>query len=270
MFALLMFALMFMRINIGIWSELNWLILGSSFFLCLLVFYCFVYIFNFSYAFSCMLNGLLIIIFLPSTSSLLIGALVALYGLRLAAFSWQRMHSDSYAARLEQTKRNDEKMYTSIKLILWIQCGILYTFHTFSIYLLANDSKVINNLVFTAAGIIFLGIIVQHFADQQKQRAKAIEPNKHFTSGLFKRCRHPNYSGEILVQIGLILVGISAVSEGWENYLAVSVSPTYIIFLMISESIRADKQLQTQYKLNQGFQEYWNRSWSLLPKIFKY
>jgi hypothetical protein len=73
--------------------------------------------------------------------------------------------------------------------------------------------------------------------------------------------------GEILVQIGLIVAGVGAVASGWANYLAVCVSPVYIILLMISESLRADQALQEQYSGAEGFGEYWQRSGSLLPKF---
>ena len=265
-FALVMLGLMVSRIYGGVWSDLNWAMFVVSLVACLLVFKVFVYVFNFSYAASCVINGTMIVVFLPSVASFLLGGLMVLYGLRLGAFSLARGNSESYAPRAANTRAADGQMPTPIKAALWLQCAFLYTFHLFAVYLVAQQGRLTASVV-VAAVVIASGIVIEALADSQKQKAKAAAADKFVATGLFSRWRHPNYSGEILVQIGLIIAGVGAVSSGWANYLAVTISPLYIIFLMLSEASRADKVLQSRYGDEANFSAYWQSSGSLLPKF---
>jgi steroid 5-alpha reductase family enzyme len=265
-FALAMLGAMVVRLYAGVWTDLNWLMLGAACLACLLVFRCFVYVFNASYALACVINGALIMLMLPSVVSFLLGGLMVLYGVRLGAFTWTRINSKSYAPRSAKTRGEDKKMHVAIKVALWVQCSLLYTFHLFGIYIVAEQAALTSSVLFSSA-IILLGIVMEGLADSQKQRSKSSNPGEHISTGLFTRWRHPNYMGEILVQTGLIVAGVGAVASGWVTYLAVCVAPAYIILLMISESFRADQALQDQYANIDGFAEYWQRSGSLLPKF---
>ena len=120
--------------------------------------------------------------------------------------------------------------------------------------------------VWIAALIILAGTFIEGLADQQKQAGKAADPTSFVTDGLFARWRHPNYAGEIIVQIGLIIAGLSAVSAGWGNYAAVTIAPLYVILLMISECSRADKYQQLRYGDKEEYQAYLHRSGSLFPR----
>jgi steroid 5-alpha reductase family enzyme len=265
-FALAMLALLVSRVYAGVWTETNWIMFSTAALVCLLVFGVFVYIFNFSYALACIMNGSLIAVALPTAPAFLLGGLMVIYGLRLGAFSWTRTRSDSYAQRSASTRAADQHMPTPIKAALWLQCTLLYTFHLFAIYLAAAKGE-LSTSVIVAAGIILAGILIEGLSDAQKQRAKMVERDNYVATGWFSRWRHPNYFGEILVQIGLIVAGVGAIDAGWANYLAVTVAPLYIILLMLSECMRADKSLLKRYQDKEGFAEYWARSGSLLPKL---
>ncbi len=265
-FALVMAGLLVARVYADIWTDVNWYMFGISLFVCLLVFRCFVYIFNFSYAAACVFNGALIIGFMPSIASAMLGGAMILYGMRLWLFTQARVKSASYAPRVENINSADRHMPVFVKAALWLQCSLLYTFHLFAVYLVAAMAT-LSLSVLLGTAIILLGIIIESIADAQKQTAKASAPDNFVRTGLFGRWRHPNYSGEIIVQIGLIVAGVGAVVGGWASYLAVCVSPVYIILLMISEGLRADQALHSRYDSVDGFGEYWQNSSSLLPKI---
>ena len=266
LFALAMLVLLVSRVYADVWSSLNWAMLAISMTVTLLVFSCFVYVFNYSYAAASVLNSLLIAILYPTAAGLLLAGLMALYGIRLGAFSWSRIHSASYAPRVAKTRVADKQMPVFVKGALWIQCCMLYTFHLLAVYL-AAQAGILSASVIAGGFIIAAGIVIEAVADAQKQKVKNISPDAYVASGLFARWRHPNYAGEIIIQIGLIVVGVGVVTTGWANYLAVSISPVYIILLMISECVRADATLRSRNQDDPAFVEYWRQSGSFIPKL---
>ncbi len=265
-FALLMIVLFVLRVSAGTWSVVNWGALAVAAVACLLVFRCFVFIFNYSYALACLLNGLLIAAAVQTPAALLLGGAIAVYGLRLLLFTWRRTHSASYAPRVARVRQEDAKLPPPVKVALWLQCTFLYTFHTYGIYLAARQGT-LGDSVLLGAVIIIAGVFIEGLADAQKQAAKQRAPDAFVTTGLFARWRHPNYIGEIVVQVGLIVAGVAAVVPTWDNLAAVIVAPLYIILLMISECLRADDHMEQRYGEQEAFRRYRERSGTFLPRL---
>jgi len=265
-FALAMMALFFMRVYADAWSVINWGMLGVSAAVCLLVFRCFVYIFNYSYALACLINGSLLAITGQTLAGYLLGAVMAAYGARLLWFTWSRTHSDSYAARVENVRREDAKIPTAVKIALWVQCTFLYTFHLFAVYLVSQQGG-LSAATLAGAVVILVGLVIEALADAQKQAGKALAPDTYVTNGLYARWRHPNYIGEILVQVGLIIAGVAAAAATWGALAAVTLSPLYIILLMYSECIRADGYMELRYGDQDAFKTYKQNSGSFLPRF---
>ncbi|MBT8422059.1 MAG: DUF1295 domain-containing protein [Gammaproteobacteria bacterium] len=251
------------------WTPLNWIMLGVSAAVCLLVFQCFVYIFNFSYALACLINGIVIAVAGQSLAGYLLGGAMAFYGARLLWFTWSRTRSESYAARVANVQREDAKLPPPVKVALWVQCTLLYTFHLFGVYIAALQG-VLSSGVIAGAAIIIAGVVIEGLADAQKQAAKAVDRDSFVTSGLYARWRHPNYIGEIIVQVGLIVAGVSAVAAAgmtWGTFAAVLLSPVYIILLMLSECLRADDSMESRYGEREDFRAYKENSGSFLPRL---
>jgi len=265
-FALVMLVLLIYAITNGFWSNLNWMMLTGSAVCCVLVFLTFVYIFNFSYALACILNGTLLAVWFMNGPAILLGGAMVLYGLRLLLFTWFRTRSESYAPRVKNVQQADAHMPAPIKAALWVQCSLLYCFHQFATYIAAQAGG-ISVPVLAGTSLILIGTVIEGLADYQKQQAKAIAPDQFVSSGLFSRWRHPNYAGEILVQVGLIIAGVGSLTEGWINYVAVTVAPLYIILLMLSECTRGDRHMQTRYGASELFRAYFGRSGSVLPRL---
>lgn len=262
---LILMVVLGMRISAGVWSPINWFMLAIPALVCLLIFRCFVYVFNFSYALSCLLNGLLIAVTGQSVPGYLLGGLMALYGLRLFWFTWVRTGSESYAGRMNRIRDEHSKTPVPVQAILWLQCTVIYTFHLFAVYVAAQQA-VVTNAVLAGAAIIFCGLLLEAVADAQKQAVKVKAPGAFVSSGLYSRWRHPNYVGEIIVQLGLIVVGISVAST-WNNLLAVLVTPVYIVILMLYQCRQADTNMRSSYGEQPGFADYLQRSGSILPRL---
>ena len=261
-----MIALFVMRLNAGMWTTLNWVMMAIAALSCLLVFRCFVYIFNFSYALTCLFNGAMLALEQPTTGSVLLGGAMAIYGVRLFAFAWFRYNSESYRPRLQNVFEADARLPFPLKIVFLVQCTFLYTFHLFAVYMV-GAGRVESPVVILAGIIILLGTALEAVADNQKQSSKQGDATTFVASGLYARWRHPNYAGEIVVQTGLILAGITAVSTGWANYAAVVVAPLYVILLMISECITGDKRLEDRHGADLAFQKYKAQSGSVFPRF---
>ena len=174
-FVLGMIVLFVLRLRADAWEPVHWMLLGTGALCCLLVFRVFVYIFNFSYALVCLLNGLLLCVLYPNLAAILPGAAIAIYGLRLLLFTWFRVHSDSYQQRVDMIAKADESLPAPVRFALWVQCTFLYCFHLFAIYY-AGAAGVLGPAVIAGTVIILLGTLIEGLADAQKQKAKAVHP----------------------------------------------------------------------------------------------
>jgi steroid 5-alpha reductase family enzyme len=188
------------------------------------------------------------------------------YGVRLFWFTWNRVRSVSYQPRVENINREDKKLPFPVKVALWVQCTFMYTFHLFAVYVAASV-LIIDVWIMIGALVILLGIVLESLADNTKQEAKEKASNALVTTGVFARWRHPNYTGEIVVQLGLIIVGVGAVASGGLNYAAVIIAPLYVILLMIAESGRVDRSQQLKYGDASEYKAYRAASGALLPRF---
>jgi len=262
---LLMLVLLIARARSGEWSTLNYLMLAVAGACCLLVFVRFVYVFNYSYALAAMLNGALLMAVRPSAVSLLLGGAAVMYGARLFWFSWTRQHGRSYAPRMANVIQADESMPKPVKLALWVNCSLLLTYHLMAVYFAADRASLAPGVVIGAL-TMYAGTAIEGLADWQKQQVKNSTPDQPVLHGLFRHVRHPNYTGEILLQLGLIVAGLSVVSTAGEA-LAVLIAPGYIIALMITESRRVDREQETRYWDHPDYPGWRARTGSLLPRF---
>ncbi len=270
-YGLAMLGLLAWRVYTGAWTTLNWAMLIVALVCCLLVFVRFVYIFNFSYALSAAINGLLIAVWLNTPSAWLIGGAAAIYGLRLLWFTWARQNSASYAPRVAAINQADDAMPAPAKISLWVMCGMLLTFHLMAAAFagaqtaFAGAQATPSLGVIVGAAIMLAGTVIEGVADWQKQRGKQQDAGQLVTSGLFRRWRHPNYAGEIMLQLGLVVAGLASVMTAGDALMVV-ISPSYIVLLMIAEARRVDVAQELHYGAGDDYKHWRTNSGSLLPK----
>lgn len=271
-YALVMLGILVYRVAADAWYPLHWAMLGVAALCCLLVFRCFVYVFTYSYALAAILNGTLIAVWRDSPPAWLLGGVAVLYGLRLLAFTWSRSHSTSYAPRVAKTLEADRKLPLPARFSLWFMCSLLFGFHLMAVAYAGTQTAFAGARaapsagVLLAAAVMLLGTVIEGVADWQKQRAKQSDPKRLVTHGLYRRWRHPNYAGETLVQLGLIIAGWSSVLSPGDAVI-VAIAPSYIILLMIAEARRVDGTQSLQYGAGDEYQAWRNRSGSLLPRL---
>ena len=261
----------------GVWSGLNWFLAAAAALCCAVVFVNFVHVFNYGYAASVFVLNLVILVARGAPlGAVLVGGLLMLYGVRLWLFTFLRYRSPGFVGRKAGLKIAHQALPSPIKVLLFLQTTTLMTFHAMSTYNIAARAQQQhnNNLsgwVVGGATIIALGLVIEATADLQKQRGKAANPGRWIDTGLFKRTRHPNYLGEIVVQVGVIVAGLGGgaawygSSAAWYQYAAAILAPLYIIILMLSATTGGELSKTSRHGDDPEYQAYVARSGALLP-----
>ena len=253
----------------GVWTSTNTLMLVVAALLCLLVFVNFVWVFSYTYALTAILLNLAILVRVGAPlGAMLLGSVLVAYGLRLFAFVYVRNQAPSFTARRQMVRDADKALPLAVKVILFVCCTWLMAFLPMTTYLLAVH-EITNPGVVVGALVVATGLIIEGVADAQKQRAKSRDNTHWAQRGLWSRTRHPNYAGEILVQLGVVTAAISAsvVSGGfaWYETFAALLSPVYIVLLMLWSAGNGDRRQLATYGETEGYAAYRERTWALVP-----
>jgi len=160
--------------------------------------------------------------------SLIIGAAIIIWAVRLGSFLFIRVHKDKKDGRLDSIKTSFSQFFMT-----WTLQGMwVFICSSAALIAIANPSGVVINSIFVFGLVLFiLGFVVEVIADNQKSAFRSIPENKDafINEGLWARSRHPNYFGEITLWTGITVMGISTF-EGM-NYLALF-SPIFTYLLL--------------------------------------
>jgi steroid 5-alpha reductase family enzyme len=170
------------------------------------------------------------ILFSPArdTRIYLLGALVAVWALRLGTFLFSRIRAEGEDRRFRDLKPSFPRF-----LMTWTLQG-LWVSLTLAAALAAITSTVRVDLgVIGLVGFLvwLVGFAIEVIADRQKSQFRA-DPNnagKYIQSGLWSWSRHPNYFGEIVLWVGVAIITIP-VLQGWQ-WLTM-ISPLFVILLL--------------------------------------
>ena len=161
--------------------------------------------------------------------SLIIGAAIIMWAVRLGFFLFMRIHKDKKDGRFDSIKTSFSQFFMT-----WTLQGMwVFICSSAALVAIANPTGVVINSVFILGLALFiLGFVVEVIADNQKTAFRSIPDNKDqfINEGLWARSRHPNYFGEITLWTGITVMGISTF-EGM-NYLAIF-SPIFSYLLLV-------------------------------------
>ncbi|MCB1596706.1 MAG: DUF1295 domain-containing protein [Gammaproteobacteria bacterium] len=260
---LLMWAIFGLSLANGSWTMTNWLMLGLAHLGCAVVFINFAYLFSYGYALSMLIVHLAILALRPSLAAALIAGLAAIYGARLWRFVHVRYRGASYRRIKVRGDTADATLPVALRLYLWIAVSWLMTFTAMTAWRV-SESGVLTPWIVAGALIMLAGLLLETVADQQKQAGKARNSDSFVIDGLYRRIRHPNYLGEMVFQIGLMVACIGS-AQNWLEYAACLIGPTYIVILMYYAGLGADEQQQQRYGADPAYGQYRQRSGAFLP-----
>lgn len=197
--------------------------------------------------------------------SVLIGALVIIWALRLGSFLFLRIGKAGEDRRFRQIKQNFLLLLRTWTLqALWVTV-------TFGAGLAAMTSDFHEPLgIFAGIGLFLwlAGFAVEVIADRQKSALNADPANKgqFIHSGLWARSRHPNYFGEILLWLGIAVIALPVLHGWW--YLTL-ISPVFVYLLLgkVSGVPMLERRAEKLWGEDPEYQEYKAKTPVLMMKL---
>jgi steroid 5-alpha reductase family enzyme len=188
-----------------------------------------------------------------------------LWGARLTAnwaIGWPGLHHEDWRY---------VKLYADAPMPRWLVS--LTSVHLFPLVVVTLGSlpmvaaasvpgRDIGVLDFVAVVVVAIGVALEHFADVDLRRFnRTKQPGDVLDIGLWSRCRHPNYLGEMLWWWGLFLFAVAADPGSW--WTGVGALAMTIMFLTASIPF-AEKRSQER---RPGWAEYCERTPLLIPRL---
>jgi steroid 5-alpha reductase family enzyme len=200
--------------------------------------------------------------FLTESQYLVLG-LISLWSWRLTLNwmrSWPGMHHEDWRYRDMKAKSGAWYPLVNFFAIHLIPTLIVFACMWPVFYLFQNDlgSK---PLLYTGLVVGFAGITLEYLADNTLARFRLREhrlPGQVLDQGLWSRCRHPNYLGEMLFWLGLGLCGL-AYQAPW--YTMLGAAALWAMFIFVTIPMK-ERHMEGRYS---GYADYQARVPLLFP-----
>ena len=211
---------------------------------------------------------------LPAPILLYNGA-ISLHGLVLAISMFSRKSAPGFKETYDRHIISASQTYTSMRdasilmkignwlgvatqMFLWNAIPYLYT--------LRGNGMCPSALL--GLSLISLGAVLQATADHQKQRHKAINgPESFCADGVYKICRHPNYLGEVIFHLGVLVSGYS-LSPSIPRWLLIGAVPLLMVPMMLSVTHNRSYMQEQKYASNDSFKVYQDKVSKLIPFVW--
>ena len=160
--------------------------------------------------------------------SWMLAAMVAIWAVRLGSFLFLRIKAAGEDRRFREIKQSFPRF-----LLAWSLQALWVSFSLAAALVVITSAKRVEFDFFAIVGLIvwLIGFGIEVIADRQKSQFNAYPANKgrFINTGLWSWSRHPNYFGEIVLWIGVMIVALP-VLQGWQ-WIAL-ISPVFITLLL--------------------------------------
>jgi len=160
--------------------------------------------------------------------SWLLFGMVAVWALRLGIFLFSRIQKAGEDRRFREIKKSFPRF-----LQTWTIQGLWVTFSLAAALVVLTSNKRVGLDIYLVIGLLvwLLGFGIEVIADRQKNQFRQDPENegKFIQSGLWAWSRHPNYFGEIVLWVGVLIISLP-VLVGWQ-WVAL-ISPIFITLLL--------------------------------------
>ncbi len=158
---------------------------------------------------------------------LLLG-IVSIWAVRLGTFLFRRVRAAGEDRRFRDIKPSFARF-----LLAWTLQGLWVSFTIAAALAAITSATRLDIGIFALVGFLvwLVGFGIEVIADRQKSMFRADPENadKFINVGLWSWSRHPNYFGEILLWIGVVIIAIPVLS-GWQ--LLTLISPVFVTILL--------------------------------------
>ena len=161
------------------------------------------------------------------TRAVVLACLVLIWAFRLGDFLYKRVHQDGGDRRFDEIKPKFGAF-----LIAWTLQGLWVLVTASAAWVGILSVTPVNMNIYDMFGILLwlTGFAIEVMADHQKRQFRSKKGSSEFIqSGLWRYSRHPNYFGEILLWVGIMILAFPAM-EGWA-YVSM-LSPVFVAWLL--------------------------------------
>jgi steroid 5-alpha reductase family enzyme len=197
--------------------------------------------------------------------SYLLAILIAIWAIRLSSFLFLRIREDGHDKRFTEVIPDKTKF-----LFYWTFQGF-WAFITPVVAFTAIGSQNINGEIeiMTLLGLVIwlIGFCIEVIADRQKRKFRKTTENKSrfISSGLWAWSRHPNYFGEIILWIGVLIIALPTLI-GWQYVTVLSVPYVIIMLTKVSGVIKLEKASDQKWGTDEAYQKYKTNTPTLIPR----
>jgi len=203
-----------------------------------------------------------------NTASLLMGALLIAYGLRLSIFLiYREKNSSGYKKVLDESSKNKDTMALWTKLLIWVAVCVMYMFQTAALYLRLSSNYEVTNLTYIFVILSALGLILESMSDIQKSAQKKENPHMVATKGLYKIVRCPNYLGEVVFWTGIFCTLLNKSAKVTHIIIGL-IGYILIVYVMVDGAKRLSKKQDKRYGEKKEYVDYKEKTHLLIPFIF--
>ena len=164
--------------------------------------------------------------------NLIVTVLISIWAIRLGSFLFSRIHKDGEDKRFRSIKTSPSQFFMTWTLQgMWVSICSMCAITGIS----SSEGLVLNPLFYLGFILFLIGFSIEVIADHQKTVFRAIKENKDkfISTGLWSKCQHPNYFGEILLWSSIAIMSFSSLS-GTQYLTMISPIFTYVLLVYIS------------------------------------
>ena len=247
-----------------------WVLLLVSLLGCSVGFYTYLWFISVGYGLSIAAIGVALAIAYHGTMALpewLACALLLIYGCRLSGYLlFRERKSAAYRKVLSPELNRSKQMPFLPRLGLWAACGVLYTLMTIPLYFRLFNGAPADAMLWIGMAVTAIGIALEATADLQKSAAKRRNSRRFVDTGLYSFVRCPNYLGEMLIWVGMLLTGATALKGAWQWVLAL-LGFVLITWVMFSGARRLELRQDKNYGADPEYQKYVRTVPILIPFV---
>jgi len=197
--------------------------------------------------------------------AILVWALVVVWATRLGMFLFSRIKKAGKDDRFDEIKPSFIRF-----LNVWTIQGLWVTFTMAAALVTITTANREELDLFALIGFLVwvFGFSMEVLSDYQKSHFSADPNNKgnFIQSGLWSRSRHPNYFGEIVLWIGVMLIALP-VLQGWQ-WVAL-ISPVFVTLLLtrVSGIPLLEKKADKKWGGQADYEAYKKTTPVLIPRL---
>jgi len=195
----------------------------------------------------------------------LVAVLVLIWALRLGSFLYRRVMRSGRDRRFDQIKLRPSHFAVAwIVQALWVFLTSLA-----AVVVIATDSPDSSMSWIEVLGTMLwaFGFGVEVIADHQKTRfvQDPVNTGRFITTGLWAWSRHPNYFGEIVLWLGVFVIGVVGF-EGWQWLAGLSPVFVWVVLTQISGIPMLEPIADQRWGVEPAYQRYKEHTPVLWPR----